>query len=95
MFTVLKNLSNLLVIGGDYVFFGRTYGTAVWACVFLMLASAAAGGLTDVKFSWEGYTWQLINCVFTSGSVGGAPASGWLTGCVALWAAERHGYSPS
>lgn len=66
MFTVLKNLSNLLTIIGDYVFFGRTYGLPVWACIFLMLLSAAAGGLTDIRFSWAGYMWQLVNCVFTS-----------------------------
>jgi GDP-mannose transporter len=69
MFTVLKNLSNLLTIIGDLVFFGRTYSLPVWGSVFLMLASAAAGGMTDLRFTWAGYTWQLINCVFTSGYV--------------------------
>ena len=29
MFTVLKNLSNLLTIGGDWYFFGLTYGWQV------------------------------------------------------------------
>ncbi|KAL6763118.1 hypothetical protein V8C86DRAFT_2507702 [Haematococcus lacustris] len=67
MFTVLKNLSNFLTIGGDYFFFGRSYGWPVWTCIFLMLASALASGMTDLRFTWSGYIWQLINCLFTSG----------------------------
>mmetsp|Transcript_33500 Transcript_33500/g.84885 ORF Transcript_33500/g.84885 Transcript_33500/m.84885 type:complete len:388 (-) Transcript_33500:543-1706(-) len=66
MFTVLKNTTNLLTMAGDYFFFGRTYGLAVWSCVALMIMSAAAGGLTDTHFTWEGYAWQFVNCVFTS-----------------------------
>ncbi len=69
MFTVLKNLSNLLAILGDYVFFGKTYGSAVWGCIGLMILSATAGGLTDLHFTAAGYAWQLVNCVFTSGYV--------------------------
>lgn len=66
MFTVLKNLSNLLAIGGDYFFFGRTYPLTVWFCIALMAGSALAGGVTDAHFNMAGYIWQLINCVFTS-----------------------------
>ncbi len=66
MFTVLKNLSNLLALAGDFVFFGRTYPPVVWVCIALMIGSAAAGGATDVHFNAVGYAWQLINCVFTS-----------------------------
>ncbi len=66
MFTILKNLSNLLAISGDYFFFQRTYGWPVWLCIVLMAGSALAGGVTDARFTWEGYTWQIINCVFTS-----------------------------
>lgn len=35
---MLKNLSNLLTMGGDYLFFGRTYGLAVSAHSMGMLA---------------------------------------------------------
>uniref|UniRef100_A0A6S8I4N4 Sugar phosphate transporter domain-containing protein n=1 Tax=Dunaliella tertiolecta TaxID=3047 RepID=A0A6S8I4N4_DUNTE len=67
MFTVLKNLSSLTTMGGDYLFFGKRYGLGVWACVLLMILSACAGGMTDANFSWSGYSWQIINCFFTSG----------------------------
>lgn len=43
MMTVLKNLSNLFTILGDYAFFGRTYGLGVWACLGLMALSALCG----------------------------------------------------
>ncbi|KAG2436209.1 hypothetical protein HXX76_006521 [Chlamydomonas incerta] len=66
MFTVLKNLSNLLTILGDWYFFNKTYSWQVWACLGLMILSAGLGGWTDLSFSAEGYAWQLVNCVFTA-----------------------------
>ncbi|KXZ50260.1 hypothetical protein GPECTOR_17g898 [Gonium pectorale] len=66
MFTVLKNLSNLLTILGDWYFFDKTYSWQVWACLGLMILSAAMGGWTDLSFSPSGYAWQLVNCVFTA-----------------------------
>ncbi|GLC55659.1 hypothetical protein PLESTB_001011800 [Pleodorina starrii] len=66
MFTVLKNLSNLLTILGDWYFFDKTYSWQVWACLGLMILSAAMGGWSDLSFSPSGYAWQLVNCVFTA-----------------------------
>ncbi|CAG9466130.1 unnamed protein product [Pedinophyceae sp. YPF-701] len=67
MVTVLKNCTNLLVITGDYFFYGRTYSSKVWVSLLLMIASAIAGGATDLEFNALGYVWQLINCCFTAG----------------------------
>eukprot|EP00879_Flechtneria_rotunda_P011841 GHRR01012368.1.p1 GENE.GHRR01012368.1~~GHRR01012368.1.p1 ORF type:complete len:371 (+),score=80.22 GHRR01012368.1:574-1686(+) len=67
MVSVLKNVSNLFIIVGDYVIFSRTYSWHVWVCLFLMCGSIVAGGVTDINFSWSGYTWQMINNVFTAG----------------------------
>eukprot|EP00798_Chlamydomonas_sp_ICE-L_P000362 gene362-1752_t len=66
MFTVLKNMSNLMTIIGDWVIFGNTYSWQVWGCLGLMIASAMMGGLTDLHFSLEGFAWQMVNCVFTA-----------------------------
>ena len=66
MFTILKNLSNFITITGDWYFFNRTYNLQVWSCLFLMVASALFGGYTDLKCTWVGYSWQLVNCFFTS-----------------------------
>lgn len=56
---VLKNLTNLFTLGGDYALYGRTYKANVWACVGLMLLSAICGGVTDLSFSAIGYFWQV------------------------------------
>ncbi|GAB4820036.1 hypothetical protein N2152v2_007082 [Parachlorella kessleri] len=67
MVTVLKNLSNLFTIGGDYYFYGRTYSLGVWACMGLMVLSAVCGGATDLTFNLWGYIWQVVNCGFAAG----------------------------
>ena len=66
MSTVLKNLTNLFVITGDYFFYNKTYGSAVWLTLGLMMASAVCGAATDLAFNLYGYLWQLVNCVFTA-----------------------------
>ncbi|KAL0031731.1 hypothetical protein WJX79_003715 [Trebouxia sp. C0005] len=66
MSTVLKNLTNLFVIGGDYFFYGKSYGSAVWLTLALMMTSAVCGAATDLAFNLTGYLWQLVNCFFTA-----------------------------
>jgi GDP-mannose transporter len=66
MVTIMKNLTNLLTISGDYVFFGRTYNVYVWITLCLITGSAVVGASTDLGFSWWGYTAQVLNCVFTA-----------------------------
>lgn len=67
MVTVLKNLTNFLVIFGDMAFFGKTYSRPVWFTLFLMLLSAVCGAYTDLEFDVRGYTWQFVNNFFTAG----------------------------
>lgn len=66
MITVLKNLSNLFTICGDFVFYGKVYGPRVWSTLGLMGLSAFCGAATDLEFSMEGYIWQIVNCTFTA-----------------------------
>ena len=66
MATVLKNVTNLFVIAGDYMFFHKSYGCAVWITLFMMLISAMFGAATDLQYNHTGYAWQLINCFFTA-----------------------------
>jgi hypothetical protein len=65
--SLLKNLTNIFIIAGDYVMMGRTYTWHVYACLLLMLATAAGGAATDAAFSPAGYAWQLLNCLLTGG----------------------------
>jgi GDP-mannose transporter len=67
MVSVLKNMSNLFIIAGDYALFGRTYSWQLWACLLLMMGSVVAGGATDAHFTWRGYGWQMANNAFTAG----------------------------
>lgn len=66
MVTVLKNLTNLITICGDYVFYKRSYSPGVWFSLFLMLVSALAGAFTDLTFNADGYLWQMANCFTTA-----------------------------
>lgn len=38
----------------------------MWTTLFMMLCSAVVGASTDARFTWNGYSWQLANCLFTS-----------------------------
>lgn len=40
---VLKNLTNIFTLGGDYYFYGRVYNWGVWGCMGLMILSALCG----------------------------------------------------
>ncbi|GLC35477.1 hypothetical protein PLESTB_000203200 [Pleodorina starrii] len=66
MFSVWKQLANLTTALGDVLIFRRSYSWPVWTCLALMIASALVGASTDAHFSWVGYTWQVVNCLFTS-----------------------------
>lgn len=67
MATVLKNLTNLFTIGGDFLLYGKTYGAGVWSTLALMGMSAICASATDLAFDLHGYIWQLVNCLFTAG----------------------------
>lgn len=53
MATVLKNMTNLFTICGDYMLYGKTYGAGVWLTLALMTVSAVCGAATDLAFSFE------------------------------------------
>lgn len=66
MVTVLKNLTNLFTICGDYFLFKKVYNRYVWCTLALMIVSAVCGSITDLAFSARGYIWQLVNCAMTA-----------------------------
>lgn len=66
MVTVWKNLSNVVTAVGDVTIYQKSYPWPVWACLGLMLVSAGMGASTDSRFTWNGYSWQIANCFFTS-----------------------------
>lgn len=64
--SLLKNLTNIFIIGGDYMIMKRTYTWHVYACLFIMLATAMGGAVSDAAFSAAGYSWQMLNCLLTA-----------------------------
>eukprot|EP00197_Chlamydomonas_leiostraca_P010279 CAMPEP_0202885236 /NCGR_PEP_ID=MMETSP1391-20130828/41562_1 /ASSEMBLY_ACC=CAM_ASM_000867 /TAXON_ID=1034604 /ORGANISM="Chlamydomonas leiostraca, Strain SAG 11-49" /LENGTH=360 /DNA_ID=CAMNT_0049568479 /DNA_START=49 /DNA_END=1131 /DNA_ORIENTATION=- len=66
MVTVWKNLSNFVTAMGDVFIFRKSYTWPVWGTLFMMLFSAVVGASTDARFTWEGYSWQFLNCALTS-----------------------------
>ena len=66
MVTIWKNLSNFATAVGDVTIYGKSYSWQVWVTLCMMLVSAMVGASTDIRFTWNGYGWQLANCVFTS-----------------------------
>jgi GDP-mannose transporter len=67
MVTIMKSLTNLLTISGDYFLYGRTYNIYVWLSLFVITASAIVGAKTDLDFRGWAYVAQLSNCAFTAG----------------------------
>ncbi|GIL62314.1 hypothetical protein Vafri_16593 [Volvox africanus] len=66
MFSVWKQLANLTTALGDVLIFRRSYTWPVWTCMAFMIASALVGASTDARFTWVGYSWQVVNCLLTS-----------------------------
>ena len=69
MSTVLKNMTNLMVIGAEYFLYGRVYNKFIWATMGLMVLSAICGAFTDLAFNAAGYFWQIVNSGFTAGNM--------------------------
>ena len=69
MSTVLKNMTNLMVIGAEYVLYKRVYNKFIWACLGLMVLSAVCGAFTDLAFNPSGYFWQIVNSGFTAANM--------------------------
>lgn len=67
MVTITKNLSNLLTVAGECIFFGESISALVIISVLVMAVGSIMAGLNDLEFSVIGYFWMAVNCVFTSG----------------------------
>lgn len=66
MMTIFKNLTNCLVLGGEWYFLGNPSSKGVMASLGLMILGAVLSGLSDVHFSPKGYTWMALNCCCTA-----------------------------
>jgi GDP-mannose transporter len=69
MVTVCKNLTNVVTIAGDALFFGEKVSFLTVLSIFVMVLGAVLAGANDLQFSLIGYMLMGMNCIFTSGYV--------------------------
>ena len=69
MVTVCKNLTNVVTIAGSALIFGEKIGWLVVFSVAIMVLGAILAGAEDLEFSFLGYAFMGLNCLFTAGYV--------------------------
>jgi len=68
MMTVLRRFSILMTMAGEYYVLKSRPSMAVQASVYLMIAGSALAAVNDLAFNLRGYTYVLLNDVFTAGN---------------------------
>eukprot|EP00904_Undaria_pinnatifida_P002829 jgi/Undpi1/12547/HiC_scaffold_6.g02216.m1 len=69
MVTVFKNLTNIVIVTGDWWFFHQAASTLVIASMAVMVFGALVASYHDLNFSPWGYFWMVANCCATAGYV--------------------------
>mmetsp|Transcript_46314 Transcript_46314/g.79875 ORF Transcript_46314/g.79875 Transcript_46314/m.79875 type:complete len:358 (-) Transcript_46314:220-1293(-) len=69
MVTVFKNLTNIIIVGGDWYFHGEQVTFLIVASFAVMLIGAILAAYADVEFNAIGYFWMAANCCCTAGYV--------------------------
>jgi GDP-mannose transporter len=62
MVTIFKNLTNIIVLIGDFYFFNQRASAGIVGSLLLVLLGAVLAGLNDLAFSPVGYAWMGVNC---------------------------------
>lgn len=69
MVTIFKNLTNILIVAGDWKFNNIPITAGVALSFGVMLCGAIAASYQDMEFNAVGYFWMACNCVSTAGYV--------------------------
>ncbi|KAL0589556.1 hypothetical protein ABG067_002460 [Albugo candida] len=72
--TVFKNVTNIIIVSGEWQLFGEKVGWMVIASLAVMLAGAIMSCYSDIggrtsESSILGYCWMMINCICTASYV--------------------------
>jgi GDP-mannose transporter len=72
--TVFKNVTNIIIVFGEWNLFGEKVGGLVIASLVVMLGGAVLCSYSDVggkanASSLVGYFWMVLNCIATAGYV--------------------------
>eukprot|EP01039_Chlorochromonas_danica_P011467 gene11467-12826_t len=66
MITIIKNLTNVFTVSGDYYFFKEEVSLYTVVSIVLMIIGAVMAGINDLEFSFIGYFWVGMNTFFTA-----------------------------
>jgi len=66
MVTIFKNLTTMIITGGDYFIFNRSISTGVVISLLLMLVGSVIAAFYDLAFSLPGYVWMIANCLISA-----------------------------
>jgi len=69
MVTVFKNIANIFIAAGDYLFFNKPSSFLTQLAFGVMLLGAILASHKDAHATFVGLFWMLCNCVFTAGYV--------------------------
>ena len=69
MVTVFKNITNIIIAGGDFYFFNTPVEFLVKAAFGIMFAGAAFAAKNDATVTLVGLFWMMMNCCMTAGYV--------------------------
>ncbi len=64
--TIFKNLTNIIILFGDWYFFNQKASVGIVLSLTLVLLGAVAAGVEDIAFSLSGYIWMALNCAVTA-----------------------------
>ena len=63
MVTVFKNIANIFIAAGDYVFFGKPSSPLTQLAFGVMLGGAMLASSKDAHATVVGVFWMFMNCV--------------------------------
>lgn len=69
MVTVFKNVTNIFITIGDFLFFHSSEGPLVFLAFGVMLIGAISAAWNDVYITIVGLFWMVANCLATAGYV--------------------------
>lgn len=69
MVTVFKNLTNIIIVFGEWYFFNQRVSRMVLTSFTVMIVGAVLAAQKDVAYTRAGYLWMAANCVLTAGYV--------------------------
>lgn len=69
MVTIFKNLTNILIVAGDWYFYKESVTMLIASSFLIMLLGAVLAAINDIEFSAVGYFWMSMNCICTAAYV--------------------------